>query len=445
MDLVFENTPGDLLIHYGSPLVTASNTVIVPVRTSSADTYRLDVLNGVDGSLKYSLATTWSPPPHNWIPVFGPALTARNRLYYPGPGGTVYYRDEPDSDSGPVGQIAFYGDALYAGANQAIFDNNVMISTPIVSDRYGGIFFGFTVIGANPAHLESGIAKIDRNGNGTWIGAAAAAGSDESIVEVPTNCAPALSVDGFTLYFAVSSGPGTGGYLVSVNGRNLSPIAHVRLKDPEFGTDAALPDDGSASPMVGPDGDVYYGVLETSCCSNHDRGWLLHFDQTLAQSKIPGAFGWDATPSVISARLVPSYQGSSAYLLFSKYNNYLEAGGDGLNRIAILDPNASQTDRITGAAVMSEVLTILGTTPADSTSGAVREWCINNAAVDPFTRSVIANSEDGFVYRWDLATNTFTQSLRLSAGVGEAYTPTVIGVDGTGYAISDAVLYAFGE
>jgi hypothetical protein len=33
----------------------------------------------------------------------------------------------------------------------------------------------------------------------------------------------------------------------------------------------------------------------------------------------------------------------------------------------------------------------------------------------------------------------------LSPGVGEAYTPTVIGPDGTVYAINDAVLYAIGQ
>jgi hypothetical protein len=196
---------------------------------------------------------------------------------------------------------------------------------------------------------------------------------------------------------------------------------------------------------VGPDGDVYYGVFETTCCTNHDRGWLLHFDKTLAHPKIPGAFGWDTTASVVASKLVPSYHGSSAYLLFTKYNNYAGVGGDGLNKIAILDPNNSEIDPITGVSVMNEVLTLLGLT-SDGPNGAVKEWCINSAAVDPFTHSIIANSEDGVVYRWDLTSpGAPTQQLRLTAGVGEAYTPTVIGVDGTVYAINDAVLFAVGQ
>ena len=74
----------------------------------------------------------------------------------------------------------------------------------------------------------------------------------------------------------------------------------------------------------------------------------------------------------------------------------------------------------------------------------MREWCINTAAVDPFTKSILANNEDGKLYRWDMATNTLTQPVTLTAGIGEAYTPTVIGPDGTVYAINNAILFAVG-
>jgi hypothetical protein len=134
----------------------------------------------------------------------------------------------------------------------------------------------------------------------------------------------------------------------------------------------------------------------------------------------------------------------------TKYNNYAGIStGDGHNRIAILDPNATENDPvISSTKVMKEVITKLGVTPDPNFPnfpGAVREWCINTAAVDPFTRSVIANSEDGNLYRWDLSTNTLSQVIRLSGGIGEAYTPTVIGSDGTVYGINDAVLSAVGK
>jgi hypothetical protein len=65
--------------------------------------------------------------------------------------------------------------------------------------------------------------------------------------------------------------------------------------------------------------------------------------------------------------------------------------------------------------------------------------------VDPLTKSAVVNSEDGKAYRWDFTTNTFTEGVRLTSGIGEAYTPTVIGVDGTSYAISNATLFAIGQ
>src|SRR5580698_3200617 len=74
VDLVLSNTAGPLFIHYGSPLVTAGNTVLVPVRTSSSNTYNVEALNGTSGSLLYTLPSDYTPPPHNWIPTYGPTL-----------------------------------------------------------------------------------------------------------------------------------------------------------------------------------------------------------------------------------------------------------------------------------------------------------------------------------------------------------------------------------
>lgn len=441
---------GSLFIHYGSPIVTAANTVLLPVRMAAGG-YEVQALNGSNGSLIYTLPSDYSLPPHDWIPPYSPVLSVRNRMYYPGAGGTVYYRDRVDSATGPngsagaSGQIAFFGNALYA-ANRTAFNNAVQISTPLVSDRYGDIYFGFIVQGSNPASLTSGIARISLTGVGTWASAPSTAGGDASIVQVALNCAPALSNNQSALYFAVSNGGEFGtGYLVSVNSTTLAPTGHVQLADPRGGL-ATVSTDSSASPMVGPDGDVYYGVLETPCCSSHnDRGWMLHFNSTLTQTKIPGSFGWDDTASVVASGLVPSYTGTSSYLILTKYNNYVGIGtGTGVNQVAVLDPNVSMTDRYSAVAVMNEVLTIDGVTP-DPHAGfpnAVREWCINTAVIDPATKSAIVNSEDGVVYRWDFTTNTFTQRLTLTSGRGEAYTPTAIGVDGAMYAINDATLFA---
>ena len=161
--------------------------------------------------------------------------------------------------------------------------------------------------GSTPLNLQSGIARIDYNGTATWV-AASAAVTNGSVGQVAMNCAPALSNDHKTLYIGLNNGYSGYGYLAALDSRTLAPINSVRLEDVKNpGDDANVDDDGTASPAVGPDGDVYYGVLETPWYSNNDRGWLLHFNSTLTQMKTPGAFGWDDTASIVAASLVPSY------------------------------------------------------------------------------------------------------------------------------------------
>ena len=142
-----------------------------------------------------------------------------------------------------------------------------------------------------------------------------------------------------------------------------------------------------------------------------------------------------------------SYAGGSSYLLVSKYNNYdLGAHGDGRNEIALLDPHAAQRDRFSKVRVMREVRTVLSPMhPPHTTKGNRYEWCINSVAVDPATGSAIANNEDGHLYRWDLDTGRLTEQIRLNKPRGQAYTETVIGPDGTSYAIENALLYAVGS
>ena len=439
VDLQPQYTGSILFIHYGSPLITMANTVVVPVKTGATDGFRVDAHAGSDGGLKWSVATDYVLPPHSWVPVFGPALAPGPRLYFPGAGGTVYFRDQVDATAGASGQIAFYGLANYQ-ANPDAYNANVMINTPITSDPSGNIYFGFQVLGTTPLGVTSGIARIAANGEATWTPVTTAA-ADGDMTEVPLNSAPALSMDLRTLYVAVSNG--LVGYLVALDSATLSPIARVRLTDPKSGFDAGLSDNGTASPAVGTDGDVYFGVLENPSGENNGRGWLLHFDSRLAQEKTPGAFGWDDTPSLVPVAMVPSYQGASPYLLMTKYNNYASGGGDGQNKIAILDPSATQIDPVSQVSVMKEVLTIVGPTP-DPGNG-VTEWCINSAAVDPLTKSVLANNEDGKLYRWDLTTNTLSEAMVLTSGLGEAYTTTVIGVDGQVYATNNATLFAVGQ
>src|SRR6202142_152786 len=432
---------GEIFIHYGSPLVTAANTVIFPVKTGN-NSFRVDAVSGATGKKIWQLNTGWQAPGASFVPGLGSTISG-STLYVPDIAGRVISRPNPDLAKQKASKLYFYGVKNFK-KNQAAYKANVQINTPLTTDAAGNIFFGFDILGSTPLNLKGGLARIGTDGTGTWVSAASLSG-DASIFEVSMSAAPALSLDGSMVYVSVDNGDY--GYLVAVNSVTLAPINKVLMKDPSSGQTAIIFDASSASPTVGPDGDVYFGVIENPFPNHNDRGWLLHYNADLTQTKIPGSFGWDDTASVVPSSMVPSYTGTSTYLLMTKYNNYCGAGtGNGKNEIAILDPNATEKDPILPSTmVMKEVLTHLGVTPDADCPGGVREWCINTAAIDPFTKSVMANSEDGNLYRWDLTTNTFTEVIRLSRGIGEAYTPTVIGADGTVYAINEAILDAVGK
>lgn len=434
---------GYLLTHYGSPVISGQNTVVVPVKTASTGAFKVEARSGSNGGLIWSATTDYVVPPHNWFPSFNVALSG-SRVYIPGAGGKLFYRDAVDSAGGALQTAVFYGATAYNAA-KAELDSAVMISTPITIDTAGNAWFGFFVTGTNSAGLASGIARVAPDGTGAWRAASVLA-NDSTIDRVAMNSAPAMANDGNSLYVAVSSAAGQG-YLVRVDAATLSPLARVALVDPSAGTPARITSDSTSSPAVGPDGDVFFGVLESSRGTHNSRGWLLHFNSALDQLKVPGSFGWDNTPSIVPATAVPSYTGPSTYLLAIKYNNYAGSGsGDGQNRMAIVDPSRSQADRvISSVQVMAEVLTIPGPTPDADHPGGVREWCVNTGAVDPATRSMLINNEDGKLYRWNLATNQLTESIRFNNGLGQSYTPTAIGADGSVYAINNGVLFAVGR
>jgi len=433
---------GTLYAHYGSALVTAAGTVLVPVKTTSAGAFRVEAHAGANGALRWEIDTDYVLPTSGWVPVFGPALTPVSRLVMPAAGGTLLAADGVDGTSAPATtRVAFYGEPAYDSNPSAFAD--VKICTPVTSDPAGDVYFGYQATGSNPLGITSGLARVAPDGSGRFVTALAATGG--AATQIPINCAPALSRDGQTVYVAMA---GTNSYLVALDAATLATREQVELIDPVSGHGASTPSVSSAAPMVGPDDRVYFGVFENPYLN--DCGWLLQFDAQLAPAGVPGGFGWDATPSVVPASMVPSYGGGSSYLLMCKYNHYAGAGpgGNGINQLAILDPNDSRFDPNTGATIMKEVLTIAGVTPDSdyiaTYPGAVREWCINSAVVDTATHSVLANSEDGRLYRWDTFSNSFTEIVTLTAGLGEAYTPTLVAADGRTYAINDATLFAVG-
>src|SRR5206468_3655759 len=46
---------GDLLTHYGSPLITSNNTVLVPVKLQAHGVFRLEAHSGCNGALLWTV------------------------------------------------------------------------------------------------------------------------------------------------------------------------------------------------------------------------------------------------------------------------------------------------------------------------------------------------------------------------------------------------------
>ena len=417
---------GTLGIHYGSPMITAANTVLVPTRVSTRAGFRVVAYSGGSGVRRWSLNTDWRPPAFTggttgtWTPPLPAVLTPRAALAVAGGGGTILVRRHANKTVGAVRRLVFYGAAQWR-AHRPAYDKAVQITTPLTAAPNGSVYFGFTVTGSTPAHLSSGIARIDAHGHATWITAAAAAGNP-AMNGVALNCAPALSPSGKTLYITVTSP--TRGILVGLNATTLKPRFHALLKDPVSGRPAVVLTSSSASPTVGPDGDVYYGVLENPFPSHDDRGWLLHFNATLTQAKTPGSFGWDNTVSVLPARAasLPRNLAVPAGVQVQQLPRH-RATRKRAQPGRRARPRSSQKDPYADTRVMKAVQTILSPEHEPGEPPGTRyEWCINSAVVDPAADSVIVNSEDGTLYRWDLATNTLAERIHLNRPRPEAYT-----------------------
>ena len=442
--------------HYGQPLVAANNAMFLPVKTAT-DGFEVDAFQ--NSSKVYTLTSDYTLPSHDWVPSYQPVLTTdggvNTRIYYAGAGGAIYYVDNPDAPnnrSQPVQRIFYTDPATYA-ANAAAYNSSVFVNTPITADSQGDIFFGVRIENTPVAPFTStqnAYVRMTPDGTSTFVLVGDVSG-DTNILRDSHNAAPALSNDEQTLYVIVKGSNAFFAYLMALDAHTLALKSKVFLKDPrnEQLNNAEVLDDSTSSPMVGPDGDVYLGIFANP--DNGSRGFLLHFSSDLSVQKTPGAFGWDYTPGIVPASMVPGYQGSSAYLLFCKYNNYEAGSGDGINTVAILDPNSTQIDFHSDAGQlveMREVMKLIGTTPDSenpTTFDATREWCINSPAINPATGSIFFDSEDGHLYRWDTIHDVLSQVFTLSPGFGEPYVPSGIGADGSLITLDGGQAFSIGQ
>ena len=82
VDLNPQYSGTELLIHYGSPLITRSNTVIVPVKIGATDGFRVEAHTATNGVTKAMIADNGAIPIIKASDAGNPIATAGNRFMH---------------------------------------------------------------------------------------------------------------------------------------------------------------------------------------------------------------------------------------------------------------------------------------------------------------------------------------------------------------------------
>jgi hypothetical protein len=500
-----------LLTHYQAPLVTSS-AVFMEFKSGSyvsctpagsgkpfpcgPDAWNTEVWNETalqwqNGQLTtlWNFASDWKPVPNSgtdsskhslggWEPVFQPAL-AGQFIYVPGAAGTLYKLNQ--SDGSVAAQIN-----PFPALNASRF-----VWGGLTADNSGNIYYNVTQVNlASPWAVDAvnswlvKVAPDDSTQSVTYPSLLPNASttclstfSGQPLPWPPSqgaqppnttcgsqraalNLAPAISVDGATIYTA-SRGHfwPRSGYLLAVNASDLSlqwaaPLqgifndgCNVLLPpdgqpggcsiygatglDPTQNTagSAALDDHASATPVVAPDGSIFFGV---NTAYNYGRGHLLKFSSA---GQLVGTydFGWDSTPAI--------YQNNASYSVILKDNHY-DVGSYCSNPTWC--PKAPR-----GPYYVTQLDSQLNiqwqfkdpTVTASHPNGY--EWCVNDAAVDA-NGTVYADDEDGYLYIIPQGAAS-VQKIFLEKSQDAGYTPVSMGPDGMIYALNAGHLVAVGQ
>lgn len=208
-------------------------------------------------------------------------------------------------------------------------------------------------------------------------------------------------------------------------------------------------DDSSSTPVVAPDGSIYYGAYTAY---NYAQGHMLHFSAT-GNFLNSFFFGWDNTPAI--------YPHGNTYSVIFKNNHY--AGGS-----YCIDPNWCPAARTNADLLGPESYFVTQLDPnlniewsfqntntnsctrnPDGTVTCVSdhpngfEWCVNAAVVDA-NGVVYANSEDGNLYAIGQGGNLVNHIFQQLA-IGAAYTPASMDGSGRIYSQNDGHLFVVGR
>ena len=213
---------------------------------------------------------------------------------------------------------------------------------------------------------------------------------------------------------------------------------------------ARILDDSSATPVVAPDGSIFFGAYTRY---NYAQGHMLHF---AANGDFLGyfRFGWDVTPGI--------YGHGGTYSIVTKDNHY---GGLGSY---CEDPAFCPTDRDATnpgypeqyfVTQLNHNLNIQWSYQNTNTLSCTRdqfgnvtcvsdhpngfEWCVNAFVIDS-NGVVYANSEDGNLFALNQG-GTLKQKIFQQLALGAAYTPTSIDNTGRIYSQNAGHLFVAGN
>jgi hypothetical protein len=397
------------LAHFAPPLITASNSFVYTIRGKDA-TFSLRCVSFSDFQAVWTFVTNASflfvPPTEVWqfpVAIDRDGVT----IYCAGDSSLIMLREL--GSSSPVASVV------------AALPDGFFINSGIAVSQSGDVFFTLRSM------LESDLAAKFSHSTGLTLVSASTIIPGSLLWTFPSQMVPALSIDGSLVYFVSTARSSDGAFLIALNASSMKVAHFAAAVDPAT---TSLPcvfsDLSSASPFVGPDGDVFVGCWGTFVNQSSSRyvGWLLHFDRVLEKVKTPGGCGWDTIPVIYVEDIGGSYQ------LLLKCNDYAGInGGLGLNRLVLIDPQTAEPDpKGSGVQVMRVVKSVLSPTMDLSSTGipnARTEWCVNRLGID--RRIAIANNEDSWLYQWDLVSGNLTRLVQLSDWSNfQAYTSVVL-------------------
>ena len=471
-------------------------------------------LSWQNGSLvqAWSFASDWKAPGSYfdfWEPVFH-ALLANGALYVPGAGGTIFKVNKATGAQlariNPFGTID--NNTYTAGPISADSSGNLYYN--VVKLQPGGGFYSKDsvdswLVKVAPDNSTTKVSYFVLTPNAPGPDDRCEISFSSSLlpwppsptavpptvrcgpIRVALNIAPAIAPDG-TIYSIARSHDAfanRSGFLVAVNPNLTSkwsaslsnrltdgcgvPISSGGVLPPNgqpggcraganLGVDPGLNhagggrvlDDSSASPVVAPDGSIFYGAYTRY---NYAQGHLMHFSSSGAYL---GAyrFGWDLTPGIA--------QHGSTYSVVVKDNQYAagsycdveafcpsdrtvanSAGYPEAYFITQLNHNLNVEWRFQNTNTFSCSRQPDGSVTCVSDHPNGFEWCVNAMAIDA-NGVVYANSEDGNLFALN-PDGTLKQKIFQQLALGAAYTPASIGFDGRIYSQNAGHLFVVGN